>query len=83
MALMIAHRNNVKLADIRDGSHLPSAVRARHELWIVMRDTMGWSLHEAGEFFGVDHSTICAADKKRKAMVAKRLQGRRRVRRAA
>jgi chromosomal replication initiation ATPase DnaA len=51
----------VELDDVLGMSRSQSLVRARHELWSLVADTLALSTPEMGALFNVDHSTIISA----------------------
>lgn len=48
-----------------------SVTRARHEIWSLLRSSTEMSYPEIGALFGVDHTSVMDAIKKREARLAK------------
>lgn len=65
----LAKRNGVLLSDVFGRSRAPSVVRVRHEAMVVLKDTLALSLKETARLFGVDHTTVLNAERKRKGLL--------------
>jgi chromosomal replication initiation ATPase DnaA len=65
LATRLAHEYRVSLPNLLGQSRMPNAVRARHRLWAIMRDTLALSYPEVASCFGADHTTVMVGIKKR------------------
>lgn len=61
VADVAAARHGVTRALVYGRSRMGPVVRARHEVWCVLRADYGWSLPAIAHVFGVDHTTVLAA----------------------
>jgi hypothetical protein len=76
-AASVARKHGLRLHEIlarpAGGKRDPSVVRARHELWSVVRASWGLSLPATGRLFRVDHTSVMHAEhayETRKAFIA-------------
>lgn len=67
LATRLAREYRVTLPNMLGRSRMPNAVRARHRLWAIMRDTLALSYPEVASCFGTDHSTVLCGVRKRHA----------------
>lgn len=54
-------RRNVPVDWVLGRERYADVVRARHEVWYAVRQTLGFSYPHIGRIFGVDHSTVLHA----------------------
>lgn len=59
------------LDEVLSASRHPRIVRARHRLWMILRDTLDLSYPELGALFDRDHTTIMSGVKKCRARLEK------------
>lgn len=69
LARQLARRHGASLEELLDTSQR-WCVAGRHELWCVVRDTLGLGYAETARLFGADHNSVWHAAQKREARLA-------------
>ena len=64
LARSISAKHGVDVDAVLARGRSSSVVRARHETWVLVMHTFALSLHETARLFNVDHSSVCAAERK-------------------
>lgn len=62
----VARQHRVPLSELLGRSRSPRTVRARHAMWLTVKERLRLSYPETGNLFGVDHTSVLHAARKQK-----------------